>query len=58
VVIAVSSHHFADWIRFASGMSVKLACNREALDAWWARVSLRSPSLVAPDQSCFCAMFK
>ena len=33
VVIAVPSHRFADWIKFADGMSVKLRCSREALDA-------------------------
>ena len=35
VVIAVGKDHFADWIKFAGGMSVKLVCEREALDAWW-----------------------
>jgi Protein of unknown function (DUF2478) len=30
VVIAVPSHRFADWIKFADGMSVKLRCDREA----------------------------
>src|SRR4030088_1173595 len=30
-----AGHRFADWIRFAEGMSVKLRCSREALDAWW-----------------------
>ena len=35
VVIAVPVHRFADWIRFAGGMSVKLRCDRDALDAWW-----------------------
>ena len=34
VVIAVPSHRLADWIRFADGMSVKLRCDRAALDAW------------------------
>jgi nucleoside-triphosphatase THEP1 len=43
VVIAVSNHRFADWIKFAGGMSVKLACNREALEAWWCNVSRRAP---------------
>ncbi|HEY2530706.1 MAG TPA: DUF2478 domain-containing protein [Xanthobacteraceae bacterium] len=43
VVIAVSSHRFADWIKFARGTSVKLACNRQALEAWWCSVSRRSP---------------
>jgi nucleoside-triphosphatase THEP1 len=42
VVIAVSSRHFTEWIKFAEGMTVKLACNRHALDAWWHGVSMRS----------------
>jgi hypothetical protein len=42
VVIAVPSHRFADWIRFADGMSVKLRCDREALDTWWQAVSARN----------------
>jgi nucleoside-triphosphatase THEP1 len=41
VVIAVSSHRFPDWIKFAGGMSVKLACNRGALETWWRNVSGR-----------------
>jgi nucleoside-triphosphatase THEP1 len=41
VVIAVSAHRFADWIKFAGGMSVKLRCDRHALDAWWHGVSTR-----------------
>ena len=41
VVIAVGRDHFADWIKFAAGMSVKLACERQVLDAWWSDVSLR-----------------
>jgi nucleoside-triphosphatase THEP1 len=46
VVIAVSSRHFSDWIKFAEGMTVKLACNRQDLDAWWHGVSMRSPAAV------------
>jgi len=46
VVVAVSSHRFADWIKFAAGMSVKLACNRHALEAWWCNVSRRSPVMI------------
>ena len=51
VVIAVSHDRFADWIKFAGGMSVKLACDREALDAWWRSVSLRNTATIAPDHS-------
>jgi hypothetical protein len=42
VVIAVSSRHFAEWIKFADGMTVKLACHKHALEAWWHGVSMRS----------------
>src|SRR4029453_8562426 len=35
VVIAVPSHRFADWIKFADGMSVKLHCTRTAVEVWW-----------------------
>jgi hypothetical protein len=42
VVIAVPAHRFADWIRFAGGMSVKLRCDRDALDAWWNSVSRKA----------------
>ncbi len=32
--LGVPSHHFADWIKFADGMTVKLHCDHESLDAW------------------------
>ena len=59
VVIAVSSQHFADWIKFADGMSVKLHCDRAALQAWWNGVSasdaraargIRQPSAKSPNK--------
>src|ERR1700742_3865803 len=43
VVIAVSREHFSEWIKFAEGMTVKLACDRHALDAWWRGVAMRLP---------------
>jgi hypothetical protein len=46
VVIAVPSHRFADWIRFAEGMSVKLACDRRSLQSWWRAVSTRNAGLI------------
>jgi hypothetical protein len=49
VVIAVPSHRFSDWIAFAGGMTVKLHCDRESLDAWWNLVSARNTSLRPPD---------
>jgi nucleoside-triphosphatase THEP1 len=42
VVIAVSREHFADWVKFSEGMTVKLACDRHALDVWWRGVSMRA----------------
>jgi hypothetical protein len=54
----VPSHRFADWIRFADGMSVKLRCNREALDAWWNAVSARSTGPIGRDHQTVCEMFK
>ena len=39
VVIAVSREHFAEWVKFADGMSVKLPCNRASLNAWWRGVA-------------------
>jgi nucleoside-triphosphatase THEP1 len=58
VVIAVPSHRFADWIKFADGMSVKLRCDREALDAWWSAVSARNDGLAHRNQQTFCEIFK
>jgi nucleoside-triphosphatase THEP1 len=58
VVIAVPSHRFANWIRFADGMSVKLRCDRETLDAWWNSVTERNAGLVRQDQPTVCEVFK
>jgi len=58
VVIAVPSHRFADWIKFADGMSVKLRCDREVLDAWWNAVSTRNAGLVRQDHRCVCEVLK
>jgi hypothetical protein len=58
VVIAVPSHRFADWIRFADGMSVKLRCNRDSLDAWWSAVSMRNAGLIRPDHQTVCEVLK
>jgi len=50
VVIAVPSHRFADWVNFAGGMSVKLCCDRMALDAWWRAVSEGNTGMAGRDQ--------
>lgn len=46
VVIAVSQQRFADWIKFAGGMTVKLPCDRDALDVWWQKISTRDRSAI------------
>jgi hypothetical protein len=59
IVIAVSSHRFADWIKFADGMSVKLACDRRSLDDWWRGVSRRTTgSAIDPAHRTICAILK
>jgi len=58
VVIAVPSHRFADWIKFADGMSVKLRCDRESIDAWWHIVSSRNTGFVEPTHTAVCETFK
>jgi hypothetical protein len=58
VVVAVPSHHFADWITFAGGMTVKLHCDRESLDGWWSLVSTRNCSLRRPDRLTVCEVIK
>jgi hypothetical protein len=52
----VPSQHFADWIRFVNGMSVKLACDRGSLDAWW-RATRNAGPIVAPHINV-CEVFK
>jgi nucleoside-triphosphatase THEP1 len=58
VVIAVPSHRFSDWIRFADGMSVKLRCSRHSLDAWWNAVAARNVGLIRPDHQTVCEVLK
>jgi len=58
VVIAVPSHRFADWIKFADGMSVMLHCNSPALEAWWNAISARSGVLTGRPQQTFCEALK
>ena len=58
VIIAVPSHRFADWIKFADGMSVKLRCDRESIDAWWHIVSSRNTGFAEPAHTTVCEAFK
>jgi hypothetical protein len=50
VVIAVSQERLAEWIKYAGGTSVKLPCERPALEAWWRKVSLRGSATSAPER--------
>jgi hypothetical protein len=58
VVIAVPSHRFADWIKFADGMSVRLRCDRLALEAWWQAVSARNAAISGRNRQTVCEVFK
>jgi hypothetical protein len=58
LVIAVPAHRFADWIRFAGGMSVKLRCDRDALYAWWNNVFPQGGISVTQGHSNVCEVFK
>ena len=58
VVIAVPSHRFAAWIRFADGMSVRLRCDREALETWWRAVSARNAGVNGQRHQTVCEVFK
>jgi len=58
VEIAVPSHRFADWVRFADGMSVKLRCDRKALDAWWRAVSAQNTGMISRDHQTVCEVLK
>jgi hypothetical protein len=58
VVIAVPSHRFADWIKFADGMSVKLPCDLDSLHGWWDRVAVRNGGYVRQDHRSVCEVLK
>jgi hypothetical protein len=58
VVIAVSSHRFEDWVTFASGASVKLPCDRAALQAWWNGVSGSRAGAVPEVPATICEVLK
>ena len=58
VVIAVGKDHFADWIKFAGGMSVKLRCDRDALDTWWHAVSAQDASPPLNEHPTVCELLK
>jgi nucleoside-triphosphatase THEP1 len=55
VITAVPAHRFAAWVKYSDGMSVRLACRRDALDAWWASVA---GGVHERRGVCFCAFVK
>jgi nucleoside-triphosphatase THEP1 len=58
LVIAVPSNRFDAWIKFADGMSVRLSCDRRALDQWWAKLHGRAGRRVGPDHVSVCEALK
>ena len=58
VVIAVGRDHFADWIKFAGGMSVRLGCERDALEAWWRSISTSNAKLDVGSHPTVCEILK
>jgi hypothetical protein len=58
LVIAVPSHRFDAWIKFAEGMSVRLPCDRRALDGWWAKLNGRLGRPARSTHTTVCEAFK
>lgn len=58
VVIAVGKDHFADWIKFAGGMSVRLGCDREALETWWRNVTPDNAQHLVGSHPTVCEILK
>lgn len=58
LVIAVPSHRFDAWIKFAEGMSVRLACDRRALDRWWSKLHGRAGRPPLSPHATVCEAFK
>lgn len=58
VLIAVTDQRFWMWTRFCAGMTVKLACSREPIEAWWRAVSRRPSGDPLGSGGTFCAIAK
>jgi nucleoside-triphosphatase THEP1 len=56
VLIAVPEHRFASWIKYSAGMSVRLPCQRAALDRWWQSVAMEARG--RSTATTFCAIAK
>jgi Protein of unknown function (DUF2478) len=57
-IIAVPSHRFAEWIKFVDGMTVKLRCQRAALDDWWQGAAIRNPRRLGRQGDTMCGLLK
>jgi nucleoside-triphosphatase THEP1 len=42
LIVAVPAFEFERWTRFSNGMTVRLDCTLEALQAWWQRIADRN----------------
>ncbi len=58
VVIAVPESGFADWLKFSGGMSVRLRCDRDALELWWSGVSRRHAGFAQSHYQTVCEVLK
>jgi hypothetical protein len=58
VVIAVPETGFADWLTFSGGMSVRLRCDRDALEFWWSGVSRRHVGFARSYRQTVCEVLK
>lgn len=58
LVIAVPSHRFDAWIKFAEGMSVRLPCDRRALDRWWSKLRSRAGRPALSPRTTVCEAYK
>jgi hypothetical protein len=56
VLIAVPEHRFEAWTKYSCGMSVRIACNRRALNRWWQSVS--GGAISASTVATACAIAK
>ncbi len=58
VLVAVPKQNFTMWTRFSQGMSVKLACSRQQLNAWWQTVRVGTDGIRPGTTTTFCEIAK
>jgi nucleoside-triphosphatase THEP1 len=57
LIVAVPEFEFEHWTRFSNGMTVRLDCTLQALQAWWQRVADRSAQGL-DDEGRACELIK